>query len=84
MQSKEYGEKLLKRTPYGVRVEGVDVVMTVGSKAVRMEYSVALKLGVFLYHAGKRAKKLSGDECLAGSSCWRISPMRMPTSSRRR
>jgi uncharacterized protein YqiB (DUF1249 family) len=52
----------MARTPYGVRVEGVDVVMTLGDKACRMDYTTALKLAVFLYHSGKMAKKAAGDE----------------------
>lgn len=62
MQAKTFGEKILARTPYGTRVEGVDVVMTLGDKACRMDYSTALKLAVFLYHSGKMAKKAAGDE----------------------
>jgi hypothetical protein len=61
-QAKTFGEKILARTPYGTRVEGVDVVMTLGDKACRMDYSTALKLAVFLYHSGKVAKKAAGDE----------------------
>ena len=62
MQSKTFGEKLMARTQYGTRVEGIDVVMTLGDKACRMDYSTALKLAVFLYHSGKVAKKAAGDE----------------------
>jgi hypothetical protein len=62
MQAKAFGEKLMARTPYGVRVEGVDVVMTVGDKACRMDYSTAMKLAIFLYHSGKQAKKAAGDQ----------------------
>lgn len=62
MQAKTFGEKLLKQTPYGVRLEGVDVVMTIGTKAVRMEYGVALKLSAFLRNAGRQAKRKAGDE----------------------
>jgi hypothetical protein len=62
VQAKTFGEKVMARTPYGVRVEGVDVVMTIGDKACRMDYSTALKLAAFLYHSGKVAKKSAGDE----------------------
>jgi hypothetical protein len=61
-QAKTFGEKLMKRTPYGVRLEGLDVVVTLGDKACRMDYDTALNLAAFLYHAGKMAKRLSGDE----------------------
>ena len=69
MQSKEFGEKILRQTPYGVRVEGVDVVMTIGTKAVRMEYSVALKLSAFLRNGGRLAKKRAGDESRTWTVC---------------
>jgi hypothetical protein len=62
MQSKEIGEKILCKTPYGVRVEGTIVVMTIGTKCVRMEYAVALKLSAFLRYSGKLAKRAAGDE----------------------
>ena len=62
MQAKTFGEKIMARTPYGTRVDGVDVVMTIGDKACRMDYGTALKLAVFLYHSGKVAKKAAGDE----------------------
>lgn len=62
MQSKEIGEKILKQTPYGVRVEGTTVVMTIGPKAVRMEYDVALKLSAFLRNGGRLAKRNAGDQ----------------------
>lgn len=62
MQSKEVGEKLLKRTPFGTRVEGVDVVMTIGEKAVRMDYATAIKLSAFLRNSGRIAKRHAGDQ----------------------
>jgi len=62
MQAKTFGEKIMARTAYGTRVEGVDVVMTVGDKACRMDYSTALNLAVFLYHSGKMAKRAAGDD----------------------
>lgn len=62
MQAKTFGEKVMARTPYGTRVEGVDVVMTLGEKACRMDYTTAINLAVFLYHSGKMAKRAAGDE----------------------
>jgi len=62
MQSKEIGEKILRQTPYGVRVEGTVVVMSIGTKAVRMDYVTAIKLSAFLRHGGRMAKKNAGDE----------------------
>lgn len=64
MQAKTFGEKLMARTQFGTRVEGVDVVVTLGDKACRMDYSTALKLAVFLYHSGKMAKRAAGDESM--------------------
>jgi hypothetical protein len=62
MQSKEIGEKIMCRTPYGVRVEGTLVVMTIGPKAVTMPYEVAFKLSAFLRNGGRLAKKAAGDQ----------------------
>lgn len=62
MQSKTVGEKILRMTPYGVRVEGVDVVMTIGTNNVRMDYMTALKLSAFLRNGGRIAKRNAGDE----------------------
>lgn len=62
MQSKEIGEKILRQTPYGVRVEDTVVVMTIGNKAVRMDYTTAIKLSAFLRHGGRMAKRNAGDE----------------------
>jgi alpha-glucuronidase len=62
MQSKEIGEKVLRQTQYGVRVEGTVVVMTIGKKNVRMDYETALKLSAFLRHGGRMAKRISGDQ----------------------
>lgn len=57
-------EPLLARTPFGVTVEGLDVVMTVGTAQCRMDYQTALKLGTFLYHCGQQAKRKAGDFAL--------------------
>lgn len=62
MQSKEIGEKILKRTIYGVRVEGIDVLMTIGPKVVTMDYATALKLSAFLRNGGRLAKRNAGDQ----------------------
>jgi len=61
MQAKTVGEKILKRTPYGVRIEGTVVVMTLGDKAVRMDYDTAITLATFLNWAGRKAKQVAGD-----------------------
>lgn len=62
MQSKEIGEKILRRTPYGVRVEGIDVVLTLGKICARMDYTTAIKLAAFLRNGGRLAKRNAGDE----------------------
>lgn len=62
MQSKLIGEKLLKLTPYGIRVEGVDVVLTIGEYCCRMDYQMALRISAFLRHGGTIAKRAAGDE----------------------
>lgn len=64
MQAKTIGEKLMRHTLYGVRVEGIDVVLTVGDKAIRMDYPTAHKMAVFLRHAGEIAKRSAGDGSL--------------------
>ena len=60
-QSHEVGEHILKRTPYGVRVEGVNVVMTIGQKSAVMGYEEALTLAAFLRNGGREAKRNAGD-----------------------
>jgi hypothetical protein len=54
-------KQFMARTSCGVRVEGVDVVLTIGKAEHRMEYDLALKLAAFLYHGGKMAKRAAGD-----------------------
>lgn len=66
MQSKEIGEPLMKQTLYGCRVEGIDVVMTIGEKACRMDHRTAVRLAAFLRHAGRLAKQAAGE----GGSIW--------------
>lgn len=62
MQSKTIGEKILQFTPYGVRVEGVNVIMTIGKANCEMTYEMALKLSAFLRYGGRLAKRAAGDE----------------------
>lgn len=61
MQSKTVGEKILKFTPYGCRVEGTRVVLTIGKHNVTMDYETAIKMSAFLRYSGKLAKKAAGD-----------------------
>lgn len=58
---KTVGEKILKQTPYGVRAEGVDVVMTIGKLTATMTYETAFKLSAFLRYGGTLAKRAAGD-----------------------
>lgn len=58
---KTVGEKILKQTPYGCRVEGTKVVMTLGKAVVTMDYDTAIKLSAFLKYSGKLAKRAAGD-----------------------
>lgn len=62
MQSKEVGEKILKFTPYGCRVEGTKVVLTIGRTNATMDYETAIKMSAFLRYCGKLAKRAAGDE----------------------
>jgi hypothetical protein len=64
MQSRTVGEKILRHTRFGTRVEGTTVVMTLGNANVTMDYETAIKLSVFLRHAGRLAKKAAGDNSL--------------------
>lgn len=58
---KTVGEKILKQTPFGVRVEGVDVVLTVGKATITMNYETAFKLSAFLRNGATHAKRAAGD-----------------------
>jgi hypothetical protein len=60
---------VLKRTSYGTRVEGIDVVMTLGTREVRMDYDTAIKLAAFLGHSGRQAKRRAGDNSRSWIGC---------------
>jgi hypothetical protein len=64
MQPKLLRNRAMAQTHCGVRVEGVDVVLTIGKAEHRMEYALALKIATFLYYGAKVAKKAAGDESL--------------------
>jgi hypothetical protein len=59
---KPLGEKILKKTGFGVDVQGVDVIMKIGNATVTMSYEVAFKLSAFLRHGGTLAKRAAGDQ----------------------
>lgn len=58
---KTVGEKILKNTPFGCRVEGTKVVLTIGKVVATMDYETAIRMSAFLRYSGKLAKRASGD-----------------------
>ena len=57
-------EHLMPRTPISVAVEGVRVLLTIGSRSVSLDYDTANRLAVLLRGHGKRAKHNAGDHSL--------------------
>ena len=57
MQSRTVGEKLLRGTEVGVRVEGSQVVLTIGKANVVLPWETAIRLGTYLRYGGKKAKR---------------------------
>jgi hypothetical protein len=51
----------MPRTPIKVHVEGVHVVLTIGTRAVSLPYNTAIDLAVLLRGHGKIAKANAGD-----------------------
>jgi len=54
-------EQLSRRAPISVRVDGVHVVLTLGGRAVSLDYDTANRLAVLLRGNGKIAKRNAGD-----------------------
>ena len=54
-------EQLSRRAPISVRVDGVHVVLTLGNRAVSLDYDTANRLAVLLRGNGKIAKRNAGD-----------------------
>jgi hypothetical protein len=54
-------ELLSRRAPISVRVDGVHVVLTLGSRSVSLDYDTANRLAVILRGNGKIAKRNAGD-----------------------
>ena len=54
-------EHLMPRTPLKVHVEGVHVVLTIGTRAVSLPYATAIDLAVLLRGHSKIAKANAGD-----------------------
>jgi len=54
-------EQLSRRAPISVRVDGVHVVLTLGSRSVSLDYDTANRLAVLLRGNGKIAKRNAGD-----------------------
>ena len=55
------GESILQQTLFKVRHEGQEVVLTIGSSEIRMDYPTALNVAHMLRDHGKQAKKFAGD-----------------------
>lgn len=54
------GEKLLKGTTYGARVNGVNVDVMLGHKVATLDWYTALKLAFVIWSAAKTAKARTG------------------------
>jgi hypothetical protein len=54
-------EQLSPRTPITVRVDGITVVLTIGSRSVSLDYDTANRLAVLLRGHGREAKRNAGD-----------------------
>lgn len=52
---------LSRRSPISVGVDGVTVILTIGSRSVRLDYDTANRLAVLLRGNGKIAKRKAGD-----------------------
>lgn len=53
---------VLRRTRYGVKIEGVDVVLVIGDRWFRFDYDTANKLAVMLRGQARKAKRNAGDD----------------------
>ena len=54
-------EHLGRRSPISVRVDGINVVLTLGNCSVSLDYDTANRLAVLLRGNGKIAKQNAGD-----------------------
>lgn len=54
-------ETLSRRAAISVAVDGVNVVLTLGNRAVSLDYDTANRLAVLLRGNGKIAKRNAGD-----------------------
>lgn len=57
-------ERLMPRTPISVAVDGVRVTLTIGSRAVSLDYDTANRLAVLLRGHARTAKRNAGDHSL--------------------
>lgn len=57
-------ERLMPRTPISVGVEGVHVLLTIGSRSVSLNYDTANKIAVLLRGHARTAKRNAGDHSL--------------------
>lgn len=57
-------ERLMPRTSVSVAVDGVRVALTIGSRAVSLDYDTANRLAVLLRGHARIAKRNAGDHSL--------------------
>ena len=57
-------EQLTPRTKISVRAQGVHVVLTIGTRAVSLDYDTASRLAVLLRGHGRLAKRVAGDHSM--------------------
>lgn len=57
-------ERLMPRTPLSVACDGVHVTLTIGSRAVSLDYDTANRLAVLLRGHARMAKRNAGDHSL--------------------
>lgn len=59
--SRSVGQKMLRNTPYGIVVRGVDVVLQIrGQDALTLDWETANKIAHFLRHGARIAKENAG------------------------
>jgi hypothetical protein len=54
-------EQLSRRAPINVALQGVNVVLTIGNRAVSLDYDTANRLAVLLRGQARTAKRNAGD-----------------------
>ena len=54
-------ETVMRRTQFGARVDGVNVVVLIGNRPFTMDYDTANRLAVVIRGCAKKAKSVAGD-----------------------